>query len=130
MNAYMKRAKRGVEDSTEALGPAELTWPTFEGLSLLLIQSSFCLFLKAPPFLDLIFANFSYSFLPTFPNPFFTAACDPFFTPPAPQLHVFLRWAPAQSRFQSSEGRVVRTHQRASGGIYPALVFQVLININ
>lgn len=43
----------------------------------LAIQSTFCLvFQPLPliyhPFLHLIFANFSYSFIPTFPSPFFT----------------------------------------------------------
>lgn len=137
MNAYMKRAKRGVEDSTEALGPAGTSWDQLNLLGPLLRAFLCCLF--SPHFV--FSSRHHHSSILSLPT-FLTRSSQLFLIhssqllvipsspPPAPQLHVFLRWAPAQSRFQSSEGRVVRTHQRASGGIYPALVFQVLININ
>lgn len=81
-------AKRGAEDSTEALGRAELTWLTSflilsVGYSVHMFLFSSRHFLSFTTFLDVIFDNFSYSFLPTFPNPFFTAFCDPFFISPS-----------------------------------------------
>lgn len=44
MNAYMKRAKRGVEDSTEALGPAGTSWDQLNLLGPLLRAFLCCLF--------------------------------------------------------------------------------------